>query len=340
MVTAATSFNGKQKAATVLMSVDAGVAAEIMRNFSEDELASIAFEMNNLGKIEPRAEAGVLHEFSVRASADDGIVVNPNAVRDILTLAIGNDGALNVLKDIGLENDAEELFRPLRDLGAPELHGLLVDEHPQTVALVLSQLDSKSSANVLALFPEESQMDLVRRMASTKHTDENMVRRVGQIMQQKMGTIRETHQTPEDPRYKRVADMINNLGSEVEERILEELTSNVPEMAEKLRDMMFVFEDIKSLSDDDIRKVLMSVDTQVLAMSLKTASDELKDKVFTNLSRRATETVNEELELLGPKPLSQVKSAQQKIVGTIRKMSSAGEVNIKSTVAAEEDPLV
>jgi flagellar motor switch protein FliG len=336
---ASMTLNGKQKAATVLLSVDAETAAKLMKNFKEEELAAIAFEMNNLGKIAPGAEAGVLQEFSVRAAADQGIVVDPTIVRERLTMAVGDDGALSILKDIGLENGAEELFRPLRDLGSEELHSLLADEHPQSVALVLGQLDSKSAANVIALFPEPFQVDVVRRMASTKHTDENMIRRVGQIMQQKMGSIRETRQTPEDPRYKRVADMINNLGGEIEERLLEELSKNAPEMADKLRDMMFVFEDIQTLGDDDIRKILMSVDTQVLAMALKTASDGLREKIFANLSRRATETVSEELELLGPKPLSQVKSAQQKIVATVRKMSSAGEVDIKGATK-EEDPLV
>ncbi len=334
-----TAFSGKKKAATVLLSVDSETAAKMMRNLSEDELSALAFEMSNLGKIEPRAEAAVLHEFSVRASGDTGIDVSPAVVRERLSLALGDDGAHSVLKGIGLENDAKEIYDPLKDLAPEELHKLLIDEHPQAVAVVLTQLDSKTAGNVLAFFSADFQVDVVRRMANTKHTDDTIVRKIGEIMQQKTGMLRDTHQTPEDPRYKRVANLISQLGQESEERILKELAEASPEMAEKLRDMMFVFEDVKDLSDDDIRKVLMSVDTQVLAMAMKTASEELKEAIFRNLSRRATETVNEELELLGPKPLSHVKDAQQKIVATIRKMNSAGEVNL-TTTSSEEDPLV
>jgi len=332
-------FSGKQKAAAILLSVDSETAAKVMKNFTDDHLATLAYEMNALGKVGPRVSNALMREFSRRASSDMGIVVDPGLVRERLELAVGRESARTVMKEIGLEDDAQELYEPLKSLAAEELYKLLKDEHPQTVAVVLGQLGPKEAAAVMAQFGEEMQVDVIRRMASTKHTNEVMVKRVGQLMRQKMGSVGELRATPDDPRYKKVAQVISQLGQEAEERILQELANEAPEMAEKLRDMMFVFEDVKTLSDDDVRKVLMSIDTQILAMALKTASEELKEKVFSNLSRRATETVTEELELLGPKPLSQVKSAQQKIVSTIRKMASAGEVDIRSS-QLDEDPLV
>ena len=339
MANESAQLSGKQKAATILLSVDAETAAKVMRNFSDEQLATVAYEMNSLGRVDGRVKHAVLREFSVRASSDMGLFVDANLVRERLEATVGQDNARNVLKEIGLDNDAEELYAPLKDLASEELQKLIGDEHPQTIAVVLNQVGAKAASGVLALLAPEKQVDVIRRMASTKHTNEIMVKRVGQIMRQKSGNIGETRKTPDDPRFKRVAEMISMLGTEAEDRILEELSDNTPEMAEKIRDMMFVFEDVRNLGDEDIRKVLMSVDTQVLAMALKTATDDLKEKIFSNLSRRATETISEELELLGPKPLSQVKSAQQKIVTTVRKMASAGEINIKRTLA-EDDPLV
>ena len=143
----------------------------------------------------------------------------------------------------------------------------------------------------------------------------------------------------DDPRYKKVAEVINLLGPETEGRIIETLGEGSPEIAAKIREMMFVFEDLVIVSDADMRKVLMSVDSQILAMALKTASKQLKEKIFANMSKRAKEMVNEELELLGPKPLSQVKAAQQQIVDAVRELESSGEINLRGA-KSEEDPLV
>src|SRR5208283_1927279 len=154
-----------------------------------------------------------------------------------------------------------------------------------------------------------------------------------------MDAAREKSPSGSEKKFKRVAELINLLGPAAEEKILKELSGDAPEMVKRIREMMFTFEDLLTLNDAGMRKVLMSVDTQILAMALKTASEPLKQKIFANLSRRATETVTEELELLGPKPRSQVKAAQQQIVASVRKMGSSGEVNLRGG-SAEEDPLV
>jgi flagellar motor switch protein FliG len=191
----------------------------------------------------------------------------------------------------------------------------------------------------LSQFPAEIQVDVVRRMAASQQTEDNMLKKVADIIRTKSGMLGEVRNTPDDPRYKKVAEVINLLGSAAEEQILKELATDSPEMAKKLREMMFTFEDMLALSNTDMRKVLMSIDTQILAMAMKTASEELKEKVFSNLSKRATETLTEEMELLGPKPLSQVKTAQQQIVEVVRKMDAGSEINIRGS-KYEEDPLV
>ena len=332
-------LSGKQKAAAVLLSVDSETAAEVLKNLPESDLAVVTKEMHNLDGMGPQIANVVLHEFSLRAGEDEGITATPATVRERLELAVGSDGARDLLQEIGADDSAERVFRPLRKLSPDELHKLLVDEHPQTSSIVLSHLESKQVANVIALFPEDVQVDVISRMVTTKQTDGRVLKKVGEIIRNQTTSLGERRKTPDDPRFKKTAEVINLLGQDAETRILQQLSDNAPEMAQKIREMMFVFEDLKTLSDADMRKVLMAIDTQVLALALKTASDGLKEKIFSNLSKRATETVNEELELLGLKPLSQVKAAQQQIIDSVRSLEESGELNLRGA-KYEEDPLV
>jgi len=335
-----TTVSGRQKAAAILLCVDPQTAASVLKHLPEEELAAITREMHALSSLEPDVTASLLQEFAIRAAGDSqGVAVTPGVLRERLNLALGQEAARRLLKNIGIENDVETAFKPLAELSPDDLNKVLMDEHPQTAALVLSQLSPKQAAGVLALFPPERQMDVVRRMSATQQADEAILKRVGQIIHSKARTASQRLKTPEDSRFKRVAEVINLLGPEAEERILKQLADEAPDMVERIKAMMFVFEDLRTLSDADMRKVLMNVDTQVLAMALKTASEGLKEKIFSNLSRRAAETVREELELLGRKPLSQVKAAQQQIVETVRGLESAGEINLRGA-KYEEDPLV
>jgi flagellar motor switch protein FliG len=332
-------LNARQKAAAVLLALDSETAASVLKNFDEEDLTVVTMEMSALGDLDPRVAASALYEFSQHAVEEQSISATPEFLRERLEMAVGHDGARNLLQEIGLDRSAEEVFRSLHDLTPEQLSKLLLDEHPQTVSLVLVHLDPRHASAVLALFPPELQVDIVARMARGQRAEESLLKRVGDLIRAKVGMPGQARKSPDDPRYKKVAEIINLLGPGAEEQILKPLAGESPEMVKKLQEMMFVFADITALSDADIRKVLMSIDTQLLAMALKTASDEVKQKVLSNLSRRATETLTEELEMLGPKPLSQVKAAQQQLVDTIRKMDSSGEISIRGS-KYEEDPLV
>lgn len=332
-------LSSRQKAAAVLLALDSETAASVLKNFDEDDLTVVTREMSALGDLDPQAAIGALYEFSQFAGVEQSISATPEVLMERLELAVGEDGARNLLQEIGLDRSAEQIFHSLHDLTPEELSKILLDEHPQTIALVLVHLEPRHTAAVLGQFSTELQRDVVSRMAKSQHAEESLLKRIGDLIRTKVGMLGKVRKSPEDPRYKKVAEIINLLGPAAEEQILNPLAGESPEMVKKLREMMFVFSDILTLSDGDMRKVLMSIDTQLLAMALKTATDEVKQKVFTNLSRRATETLTEELELLGPKPLSQVKAAQQQLVDTIRKMDSSGEINIRGS-KYEEDPLV
>jgi flagellar motor switch protein FliG len=335
-------LSGGQKAATVLLSVDSETAAAVLKNFSESDLAAVTREMHGLGEVQPQVASAVLHEFATRSSeSSSSIAVNPLVLRERLELAVGHDGARRVLQEIGADTSTEKIFQPLRALSPEEFYKLLADEHPQTIAVILSNVDPKFAAPTLALFSPEMQTDVIRRMATSQQTDGNILKKLGDLIRNKgtMESAREKSTSASEKKFKRVAELINLLGPAAEEKIFKELSGDSPEMVKRIRDMMFTFEDLLTLNDAGMRKVLMSVDTQLLAMALKTASEPLKQKVFANLSRRATETVTEELELLGRKPRSQVKAAQQQIVEIVRKMGATGELNLRGG-SAEEDPLV
>jgi flagellar motor switch protein FliG len=335
-------LSGGQKAATVLLSVDSETAAAVLKNFSESDLAAITREMHGLGDVQPQIASAILHEFAARSSeSSSGIAANPLVLRERLELAVGHDGARRVLQEIGADTSTEKIFQPLRALPAEELHKLVADEHPQTVAVILSYVDPKLAAPTLALFSDEMQTDVIRRMAVSQQTDGALLKKLGDLIRTK-GAVdagRDQSAGGNEKRFKRIAELINLLGPAAEEKILKELSGEAPDTVKRIREMMFTFEDLLTLNDAGMRKVLMSIDTQVLAMALKTASEPLKQKIFTNLSRRATETVTEELELLGRKPRSQVKAAQQQIVEVVRKLGSTGEINLRGG-ASEEDPLV
>lgn len=329
----------RQKAAAVLMSVDAETAATVLKNLSEDEIAVVTREMHSLGQVEPGAAAAALHEFSVRAGEAPALAATPQELRQRLELTVGREGARTLLRDLGLQDPADEAFRALHGLPSEHLGKVLADEHPQTIAIVLANLEPRQTSAVLAQFQAETQVDVIRRMAGSQPADETMLKRVDDLLRAKTSLFGQVRKTPDDPRYKKVAEVINLLGPSAEETILKKLSADSPDMVKRLREMMFVFDDITHLSNADMRKLIMSIDTQLLAMALKTATEGLKEKVFANLSRRAAETLTEELELIGPKPLSQVRAAQQQIVDTVRKMNASGEIKIRGT-QNEEDPLV
>ena len=278
-------LSGKQKAAVVLLSVDSETAAAVLKKFSDDELAAITREMHALDGVKPQKITAVLHEFSINASQEKGITANPYLLRERLELAVGRDGTRNIFRNIGLDDTTHRAFQPLHELEPGDLHRVLAEEHPQTTAIVLSYLQPKHAAGTLAHFSEDAQVDVIRRMASAQQADDLVVKRVGEIIRNKGGMMGERRKRQsDDPRYKKVAEVINLLGPETEGRILETLGEGSPEIAAKIREMMFVFEDLVIVSDADMRKVLMSVDSQILAMALKTASKQLKEKIFANSS--------------------------------------------------------
>ncbi len=335
---ATTITNPQQKVAAVLMAIDSEIAANVIKHFTEKEIALVGREMHNQPNVKSDEVRGVLVEFHERCISS-GAVGGSGDLRSMLESALGSDRSDDLLQEMGIIDQSSDPFNSLKELSAEELGHTIGSEHPQVVAIVLSHLNPQLSAEVLVVFPEERQVDIVRRMANIGQTSDHVVRRIDDILSNSAGSLGQKRKTPAERRYKAVADILNLLRRETEEQIMDRIAAETPDIAENIRNYMFVFDDLLNLSDADIRKVLMAVDSQVLALGLKTASKELQKKVFKNLSGRAAENVREEQEMLGPRPLSQVDAAQQQVAQVVRNLDNSGELDSRGS-SSEEDPLV
>jgi len=332
------NLTNRQKAAALLMSVDSGTAAMVLKNLNDKELTMISKEMAIMDQVDPETANAVFTEFSNMARNLGGLLPEEStSLREILEKALGPQRAEELLGIIGVENRGPAPFQVLHDMEPEELRVLLSGEHPQTVALVLQHLPPRLASGVLALTSEEAQADIVRRMARTEQTGLDVLQQVDAIIRAKTRFLGERRKTPAEKRFKAVADMLNLSAKDIENRVMQHMEREDPDIAKEIRNLMFVFDDIATLPDNAIRVILSHVDTQALALALKLSSEEVKTAIFRNLSKRAQEMVEEELELLGPKPRSQVEQAQRQIIDIVRELEAAGEIQTRGAGAAQEE---
>ena len=332
------NLTGKQKAAILLMSVDSETSAEILKSLRERELTLVSKEMAQLQNIDPETSHDVFVEFSAMARSLGGLLPEERVpLREILEKALGPQRAEELIGLIGAEDDGPAPFQALQEMEPEELRVLLSGEHPQMIALVLQHLSPRLASGVLALLPEEQQVGIVQRMARTEQTGVDVLQQVDAIIRAKTRFLGERRKTPAEKRFKAVADMLNLSSKQIEQRVMDSIEKEDAEMAGEIRNLMFTFDDLSSLGGNAIRTILSHVDTQVLALALKTANEEVKESVFRNLSRRAVEMVEEELELLGKRPKSQVEQAQRQIIDIVRELEAAGEIETRAATAGEEE---
>jgi len=331
-------LNNRQKAAALLMAVDSATAAQVLKNLGEREMTTVCKEMALLQYVAPESVESVVEEFATMSNSQPALMASEDSnLREILDRALGRQRAEEMLSIIGVTHKDPVPFQILHDMEPEELRVLLSGEHPQTVALVLQHLPPRLSSGVLAQLPEEQQADIVTRMAKTEQTGLDVLQQVDAIIRAKTRFLGERRKTPAETRFKAIADMLNLSAKDVEDRVMEQIERDAPETASNIRNLMFVFDDIGALPDSSIRTILSHVDTQALALALKTASPKVKDAIFCNLSRRAQEMVEEELELLGLKPRSQVEQAQRQVIDVIRELEAAGEIQTRDSAYGEDE---
>lgn len=316
---------GLRKAAILLVALDTDVATEIFAQLGETEMEAASHEIARLGVVDKSEMIAVLEEFR-------DLVMVQSLVKEG-----GYDRAIMLIQSSVPKSQAGKLVRlleaqrqaaPFNFLQHSEpdvLVTFLQEEHPQTIALVLSYVEPSKAAEVLTALPPERQIDIVKRIATLGHTSPEAIKRVESGLRKHMASLAfEEYQ--EVGGVKTVSEVLNVLDRATERLILETIEEENTELAEEIKKLMFVFEDLMLVDDKGIQNVLKEVENAELSLALKTASDQLKEKIFTNMSKRAAEMVQEEMSFMGPVRISDVEQAQQSIVEVVRRLEESGDV--------------
>ena len=333
---AKTEYSGKQKAAIFLLTVGPEVAADIMKRLSEAEVDTLTYEIARLDKIRPEDKEKVLQEFQELMMAQEFISRGGiDQARAILEKALGTQKAIDIVNRLTSSLQVRP-FDFVRRQDPAQLLNFIQNEHPQTIALILSYLDAPKSALIMSSLPHQIQADVTRRIAKMDRTSPEVLREVERVLERKLSTLSNEDYTMAGG-IDVVVEVLNNVDRSTEKSIIEALEEEDPELAEEIKKKMFVFEDIVLLDDKAIQKVLRELDNQDLAKALKAVDTEVQEKIFRNMSKRAAALLREDMEFMGPIRLKDVEEAQQKIVNIIRKLEEDGEIVV---ARAGEDELV
>lgn len=327
----------RQKAAVILMILGPEIAGNVLRNMKEDQTEQLTLEVARLEKITSDQREQVIQEFYELALAQDVIAEGGvEHARKVLESAFGSDKAEEVLQKV-VQAMQVVPFEFLRKADPTQVLTFIQDEHPQTIALILAYMPIQSAAEIIGKLSSEMRAEVAGRIAQMEQTPPEVLRRVEQVLERKVASVLSQEMTQAGG-PKALVDLLNRVDRSTERLIMESLSESNPELAETVKNMMFVFEDIVTLDDRAIQSILRDVDVKDLGCALKGVGQQVQDKVFKNMSERAMAMLKEDMEFMGPVRLKVVEEAQQKIVGVIRKLEESGELTISRS--GEEDVLV
>lgn len=322
-----TALRGKQKAAVLLLSLGESTSSQIIEKLEEGEIEQIFLEIANLGKVSSETIDDVSTEFYEMCLASDHI--NPggvNSARDLLEKALGKEKTEEIIKHLTSSLQVRP-FDFTRKADAAQLLNYIQGEHPQTIALILAHLDPEQTALIFSGLPAEKQVEVAYRMAVIEGTQPGIVREVENILEKQLSSVVSKNYTRAGG-LKPVAEILNRVDRATERRIIESFEDRDPELAEEIKKLLFVFEDIVQLDDRYVQIVLRETDTRDLALALKGSTENVSQKVMSNISKRAAENLQEEIGYLGPVRIKDVEEAQQKIVAVIRRLEQQGQIII------------
>jgi flagellar motor switch protein FliG len=327
-VTTAKDLTGMQKSAAVLVQLGTELAARVLRSMSETEAVALTLEIAKLPNLDKETIAELMEEFvesviAVKTVGQGGM----DAAREILSARLGKSEADEVLAQFS----GRSIENPLSFLSHVEsfqLASFLQEEHPQTVALILSHVNSTMAAEVMAAMPDEVRADITRRIALLSRVDPVIVEQTAVVLQRKLAGLTKTGPVAMHSGLSSVVEILNNIDQTTERRILSDLDAVDPELADRIREQMFVFEDVLRLDDRTLQRVLRQVSPKDLAVALKGVAPSMVAKVMNNISERAALDLEEEIEILGPVRLSTVEAAQAGVVRAVRELEAAGEIMI------------
>ncbi len=323
-----------RKAAVLLMSLPEEEAAAVLGKLAPKQVELVSIEIAKLGEISGEEQELVINEFAEASpSSLSGGKGGLDAAKSLVERALGKNAG-NTLDNVRQQIEALP-FGFLQKVDSQNLLTFLVDEHPQTIALILSHVPPAQAATIIAGLPADRQLAVVRRVATMGQTNPEIITEVEKGLEHRMSSVM-SQQFENAGGVASVAEILNVADRTTERTLLENLAQEDPDLVEEIRRLMFVFEDLTKFTDKDVQAVLKNVETSQWAMALKGASEDLKTKILGNMSQRAADMLREEMEYLGAVRLSAVEQTQQQIVDVIRRLEDSGEITLEAADGAEQ----
>jgi len=320
-------ISGLDKAAILMIALGPDLSASMMKHLNEQEIETLTSQIANISYVDNDLKNQVLEEFLQMSEAQDYISHGGiKYARELLEKSLGPSKAQEIIRRL-TDNSMIRPFSQIRKADPKELASFITSEHPQTIALILAHLEPQQASVVLGALPQEIQPDIARRVATMERASPEMIKEVEGVLQRRISTVAEQDFAVSGG-VKTLVDILNRVDRATEKTILERLESEDQQLAEEIRKRMFVFEDVITLDDNSIRRVLREVENNDLALALKGSSSEVSERIYRNMSQRAAEMLKEDIEFMGPIRLREVEEAQQRIVQAIRKLDEAGEIII------------
>jgi len=318
-------LNGKEKAAILLIALGPQKSAEIFKHLNEEEIEELTLQIANMRMVSPEEKQEVIEDFYQLCLAQEYISEGGiNYAKDVLERALGPDKAVNIISRLTSSLQVRP-FEFVRKADPNQLFNYIQNEHPQTIALILSYLSPPQSAHILASLPQDKQAEVTRRIAIMDSTSPEVVKEIESVLESKFSNIVSQDFTVAGG-IQSVVEILNSVDRGTEKYIMEELDIKDAELSDEIRKRMFVFEDIVGLDNRSIQRIIREVDNSQWAIALKSASEEVKDTVFVNMSKRLAEMIKEDIEFMGPIRLKDIEEAQQNIVNVIRRLEEEGEI--------------
>ena len=327
-------LTGPQKAAIFLLAMGEEFTTSFFKELDEKSIQKVGKYMSDITYVSSDIVNIVTNEFLKNFNSDVNLAISgKDFLQQVVSKTLDEETAREVFKVIGNESTGTP-FRDLAYVPTDKLFNMIKGEHPQTIALILSYLPHEKSAEILNLLPEGDKADIALRIVTIGQVQDELIREVDEALKNdisKIGTA-----TRKFDGVEILASILNEVGGDAEEGILSHIEKENSDLADRIRQKMFVFEDLLQVEDRSFREILQNVDNQGLAKALKTAPEELKEKIFNNLSERAADMLKEDMEIMGPVRLKEVEDAQQNILRITKKLEAEGKI----ALAGSEDVFV
>jgi flagellar motor switch protein FliG len=312
-----------EKIAILLMQLGEDVTATIFSRMNVDAITEISKYIASNRSIEKNIGAAVLEEFYAIIQSNQYLNTGGmDYAREILYKALGPDEARKVLERLSKTMQGAQNFSYLSKIKPQQLADFIMNEHPQTVALILAHMEPSAAAETLYIFPDELRAEIAMRMAKLGDISPSIIKRVSAVLESKLESLATYKVEVGGPRA--VADVFNRLGAKASKATLTQIEQLDQELAASIKEMMFTFEDMVDLDNNSIREILKAVDKNDLMLALKNAAEELKEKFYANMSQRAKDAFIEELQFLGAVKMKEVEGAQRKIVDAVQALADQG----------------